>query len=309
MSTLVAPAWARSDRIATLRQQLPAEVRTPPLWWAPNGSRVLCENLQITGSYKIRAAFTVLQSFGGGKGMALSSSGNFAIAFAYAGHCLGIPISVVMMHKSSSFKAALAEKWGARIVRCGDHIEDRIATLKRLRDEEGWTMVDHLEDPLVIAGHATLGHDLADACAPDQVLVPVSTAGLAAGVALAVKQRYPHCRVIGVQSQGSDAAAQSFRARRSVTLDRIETECDALTANRPGGLPLSVCLDWLDDIITVEETFIRKAVLELLQQAHLLVEPGGAVGYAALLQGLAPASSVVVLSGGNLDLTRLQAWA
>lgn len=318
------PVWADISEIARVRASLPAEIRLPPLVpgpeGGPSGTWLLCENLQITGSYKIRAAFAVCHRYlaagSPGPGIAVSSSGNFAIAFAFAGRALGIPVSIVMMNKSSPFKAERAAAYGARIVRCGDHTEERLSTLRQLRDEEGWWMLDHLEDPGVVAGHATLGLDLChfwkklSPSAPSQVLVPVSTAGLASGVALAVKQFYPECRVVGVQSEGSDAAAQSFRSGKMVVRDRVETECDALTANRTGALTLSLALDWLDDIVTVSEEAILHAVVALLEDSHLLVEPGGAVGFAALVSGiLTPsAGTVVVLSGGNLDLNRLDAW-
>ena len=120
---------------------------------------------------------------------------------------------------------------------------------------------------------------------------------------MAVKQSCPECRIVGVQSQQSDAATRSYAARKVVTREDIRTDCDALTANRPGELPLSLMLDWVDEMVTVSEETVKKAVQRLCLDARLVVEPGGAVGLAALLEGKveAGAGTVVVLSGGNVE--------
>jgi threonine dehydratase len=165
----------------------------------------------------------------------------------------------------------------------------------------------------VIQAHATLGLDLVDAClnqnlTPDQILVPVSTAGLLAGLSVAVKQQFPNAKVIGLQSSNSQAAAASFQARQVVQLEQTQTICDALTANRPGSLPLSICLEWVDQIETVDDTDTRASVLELLQQEHLLVEPGAAISHAYLKRSISKNKSILVLSGGNLDINLLGDW-
>jgi threonine dehydratase len=318
----VLPEWLLMPKLRELRASLPSQIQFPclkPSAYSPN-LYLLCENLQVSGSYKVRAACHLVQTWQKHhqsqhpRGVALASSGNFASAIAWAGRQLGVPTGVVMMEKSSAFKANKASSLGAELFRCGNHTNDRIATLQGLA-KDGWWCVDHMESQEVIQAHATLGLDLVDGClsqnlVPNRVLVPVSTAGLLAGVAAAVKQQFPNTKVIGLQSSTSQAAVQSFRARQVVQLEQTQTICDALTANRPGRLPMEICWDWVDQLETVDDELTQQSVLELLQQEHLLVEPGAAIGHAYLKlhHQATDSNDVLVLSGGNLDPQLLSRW-
>lgn len=294
----------------------PAVVRTPLLRAEPLSEAtgveawLKAESLQVTGSYKARAAFTVLDRLPPemrARGAALSSSGNFAQALAYMGRLLGVPTALVMPRHTSPLKVARTRAYGGEVVFC-DAFENRWSTLARLEQERGMRAINHFEDADVIAGHGTLGLEMLEQMPePDAILVPVSSGGLIAGVAAAVKALRPAARIIGVQPEGSSAVHASRAAGRVVTIPEAHTICDALTARRPGELTFAHVQAYVDDLVLVGDSAVKEAMAFLLEQARLVVEPGGAVAVAALLSGRVRLSGRVValLSGGNVDLDRL----
>jgi threonine dehydratase len=305
------------NEIEAARRQLPPEVVRTPLLPCPalagaGPVHLKAENLQVTGSYKARAAFTVLNSLDAEarrRGAVLSSSGNFAAAFAFMGRLLGIPTAVVMMQRTSPYKVERTRRLGAEVHFCDDRWDAREELLQQLETERGLTVIHHYEDPRVIAGHGTIGLEVMDDC-PDAelVLVPVSSGGLLAGVAAAVKGRRPEARVVGVQPEGADAMARSLEAGRVVSIPEARTMCDALVATRPGELPFQHAQRYVESVLRVSEVEVARAVQFLVTEAKLVAEPGGAVTTAALLSGRlrAPAGPTVVLvSGGNLAPERL----
>ncbi|GBC77886.1 L-threonine ammonia-lyase [bacterium HR08] len=299
--------------IERARAELPPYIRRTPLLRSEELSAALghpiwlkCENLQITGSYKARAAFTLLHRLGEDArrhGVALTSSGNFATAFAYMGRRLGVPTVLVMMRKTSPFKAEQVARLGGEIVWCEDRFEARFETLRRLEAERGLIAINHLEDPTVVIGHGTIGLEILEQL-PEvpTVLVPISTGGLIAGIALAVKERHPQASVIGVQPEGSKATYLSFKAGAIVSIPETRTICDALTATRPGTLMFSLIQRYVDDIVLVADEAVAEAVAWLAREEKLVVEPSGAVGIAALRSGqVTPhGPTVALLSGGNI---------
>ncbi len=305
-----APAWGTLQHIEAARQALPAEVIAPPLRKL-DGVGLMCENLQVTGAYKVRAVCHLmnLRAQGlGEKGLALASSGNFAVALAWAGRYYGVPVTAVMMRRSHPWKVARVQAWGGRVVFSGDSTEERTAALHALKDQ-GIHIVDHLTDPQVLVGHATLGLDLAPA-RPRQVIIPASTGGLLVATSLALKQIDPLIRIVGVQPKGANALVDSLKNGELRRLDTVVTECDALTANRPGDLPWELAQQWVDDMVEVSEQAVRDTVRYLVEEARLVVEPGGAAGLAAYRSGQIPEldNTWVVLSGGNIAPERLAEW-
>ncbi len=310
----------RLEEIRAAAAALPPQVRrTPvlPLLEELQGGGSLhakCENLQQTGSYKLRAAFTVLSRLSPqqrSRGAALSSSGNFAAAFAYAGQALGIPTTVVMMRKTQPNKVQRTRDLGAEVVLCEDRFEARFETLRALEAERGLVAIDHMENRDVLSGHGTVGLEIVEAM-PDVevVLVPVSTAGLLAGVAAAVKALRPQAQVFGVQPAGNDSTWRSLQAGRPVSTPEARTICDALTSTRPGSLPFAHVRALVSGIELVQETEIVEAVRYLADSQKLVVEPGGAVGVAAFLlsdrmRHLWSRRTCVLLSGGNIATERL----
>lgn len=270
-----------------------------PVWFKP-------ENLQVTGSYKARAAFTMLNRLPAEqqrRGAAISSSGNFAGAWAYMGRLLGIPVSVVMTEATSPFKVERTRRYGAEVVLCPDDFDARWKTLFGLEAERGIRAINTFEDADVIAGHGTIGLELVEQL-PDveTVIVPVSSGGLIAGIATAVKALRPGARVIGVQPEGSKAATLSFQRGEVTRIPEVRTVCDALVAARPGELPFRHLRQSVDEMATVPDAAVKQAVRWLVERAKLVVEAGGAVGVAALLAGRVAArgKTVVLLSGGNI---------
>lgn len=310
------PSFLGLEQISVCRDRIGSVLRHPKLVPLPlddcvSAKRIWAfdEFLQVSGSYKVRAALHLVHCWQEQyrhrypAGVALSSSGNFAAALAWAGQQAQVPTAVVMMTKSSGFKARKAEDWGARVVRCGDHLDERLQTLANL-EQEGYWCVNHLDSPEVLTAHATLGLDLSGLLKPGQpvrVIVPVSTAGLLAAVAACLFQSNPGSEVWGCQSSTSNAAQLSFEAGQMVSVFAPTTVCDALTSNRPGRLPLDLCLAYCQGIVSAPD----QQILAAQQQLHALglaVEPGAAVPMAVLDR--LPASSldiVLVLTGGNFS--------
>jgi threonine dehydratase len=301
------------EAIERARAALPAEmVRTPLIrseeLTATAGGEVFfkLENLQVTGSYKARAAFTILNNLPPEqkqRGAALSSSGNFASAFAYMGRLLGIPTAVVMMNKTSPLKVAKSRRYGAEIVLCGDNFEERWRVLDQLQAERGLAAINTFESEDVVAGHGTLGLEILDDLPEvDTVLIPVSSGGLIAGVATALKERRPGVRVIGVQPEGSCAVTESVKRGEPVRIPEVKTICDALIAQVPGRLPFAHIQRYVDDMVLVTDDDVKRAIVWLVENAKQVVEAGGSVCAAALLTGKAKAQgrTVCLLSGGNI---------
>ncbi|GAB4229817.1 MAG: bifunctional threonine ammonia-lyase/L-serine ammonia-lyase TdcB [Acidobacteriota bacterium] len=286
-------------------------VETTPMLRARSvpGLFLKAENLQVTGSFKVRPAFAQFFALGPEerrRGVVTSSSGNFAIAAAYVARMVGVSCTVVMMPSASRKKRERAEALGARIVLCGDSYESRQKTVQELVAKEGLTAVHPFDAPEAILGNGTLGWEIVEQVQDlRRIVVPVSGGGLLAGIATAVRQLCPRVELWGVQAAGSNAAVLSWEAKRRVSIPRANTIADGLTVTCPGERTFPILLALVDGILQVEETAVRSAVTRLLDEEKLVVEPAGAVPVAAVLEGLVPAErTVCVLSGGNLDWTR-----
>jgi threonine dehydratase len=265
-----------------------------------------CENLQVTGAYKIRAACNMLHALteeARARGVVLTSSGNFAQAFAYAGRELDTPICVVMLDNTSAFKVAATQALGAEVYFCGDDALARQPTVEQLAKERGMSAIDTWEERPIIPGHGTIGLEiLAQLPDVEQVLVPVSSGGVAAGVATAIKLERPHVRVIGVQPERANAAYVSRAAGEPTAIDYWDSIADGLSARRPGEFPFAHLQTYLDDMVLISEADIGRAFKILLERGKLLAEPAGAVAAAGFLSDRVDNSkkTVAALTGGNL---------
>lgn len=273
---------------------------------------VKAEVLQRTGSFKARGALNHVLQMGAearSRGVVTVSAGNHAAALAWASGAAGVPCTVVMPASASPAKAAAARGYGARVVLHGT-VFDAFQRARELQDSEGLAFVHPFDDPRVIAGQGTVGLEIAqDAPEPGTVLVPVGGGGLVAGVAAALKGIDPAWRVIGVEPQGASAMVRSLEAGHPVRLERVDTVADGLAAPMAGELPFLHVREQVSRVVTVSDEAIRQAVALLLANAKLLVEPAGAAGVAALLEGKValdgPGPVIAILCGGNLDLSRL----
>ena len=267
---------------------------------------IKCENLQVTGAYKIRAAFTMLDRLTAeqkSKGVVLTSSGNFAQGFAYAGRLMNVPIAVVMLRKTSPYKVDATRDHGAEVIYCDDALA-RQPMVNEIAKERGMTAIDTWEEYWITAGHASLGIEIAeDADGLEQVLVPVSSGGIAAGVSCAIKHMRPDVKVIGVQPEHANAAYVSHQKGEPTTIDYWDSIADGLSARRPGERPFAHLQEYLDDIVLVSEADIGRAFEVLLTRTKMLGEAAGVVASAAFLADKVDTSlkTVAALTGGNLS--------
>jgi threonine dehydratase len=301
--TPLAPVLHVEDRSA--EEDTPPARSSPPLLVKP-------ESLQPTGAFKLRGAYnaiTVSRDAGQDRGVVTHSSGNHAQAVAYAARALGLPAVLVMPNNAPGVKADACRRLGAEIVFVEPTMEARIGTAERLAEAHGFELIPPYDDARVIAGQGTIGLEiLADAPEVDVVLVPVGGGGLISGIATAVKSLRPAAKVIGVEPELAADARDSLRAGIPMAWTAAQTArtaADALRAQQVGDLTFAHISEYVDDVVTVSEEEIRRAMGWLARHARLVAEPAGAVATAAFLfrRGLLPAGSsyVAVLSGGNVD--------
>ena len=273
------------------------------------------ENLQKTGSFKIRGAankILALPREEGAKGIITASSGNHGQAVAYAARMCGYRATVVMPEGGSRVKADSIEEYGAELLRCGSTSEERISYAKQLCAERMSVYVPPYDDPLVMAGQGTVGleimDDLDDIAA---VLVPTGGCGLIAGIATAVKELNPSVAVLGVEPEGSNSTGISCRVGKRTALDTIKTIADGIRTTIPGELTFPVVQRYVDGMLTVTDEDILRAQYLILERCKILAEPTGAVSAAAILCGALPEKFkgrrvVAVVSGGNVSMEQLR---
>jgi threonine dehydratase len=270
------------------------------------------ENLQRTGSFKLRGALAKIAALGEacGAGVVTASAGNHAQAVAYAARARGVACTVFMPEPAPIAKLQAARDLGADVQLVGESVDEALEAAKAFATENSVAFVHPFDDPDVVAGQATLGVELLEQV-PDlaRVIVPVGGGGLVSGIAIAVKSARPDVQVVGVQVESCAPFPASLEAGRPVGVRSALTIADGIAVKRPGELTLALIERWVDDIVLVSEDETAEAMVFLLERAKLVVEGAGAVGVAALLGdriGRPPAgTTVAVLSGGNVDAALL----
>jgi threonine dehydratase len=266
------------------------------------------ENLQRTGSFKLRGALAKIAALGEdcAGGVVTASAGNHAQAVAYASRARGVACTVFMPEPAPIAKVAAARDLGADVQLVGETVDEALEAAGAYASENAVAFVHPFNDPDVVAGQATLGIELLDQT-PDlaRVIVPVGGGGLVSGIAIAVKSARPEVQVVGVQVESCAPFPASLEAGRPVGVRSALTIADGIAVKRPGELTLSLIERWVDDIVLVSEDETAEAMVFLLERAKLVVEGAGAVGVAALLGDRLPrgpaGTTVAVLSGGNVD--------
>jgi len=269
--------------------------------------------LQRTGSFKFRGAFNKLSSIPVNAregGVVAFSSGNHAQGVAAAAQILNMRATIVMPADAPLSKRERTKAFGAEVVLYDRDREDREAIARDIAAKRGATLVPPYDDPKVIAGQGTVGREIAEdmaalGLAPDIVVAPVSGGGLVAGVATAIKARFPKAMLMSAEPEAFDDHARSLRAgKREPHKAEGRTICDALMASIPGEITFAINSRLLSRGVTASDSDVGIAVGFAFRELKLVVEPGGAVGLAALLSGQIDARGknvVIVLSGGNVD--------
>ena len=266
-----------------------------------------CENLQRAGSFKVRGAFVRIARLSDeerARGVVAASAGNHAQGVALAARLHGCEATVFMPVGAPLPKVAATRGYGAQVQLAGETVEQTLAAAQEHARQSGAVFIHPFDHPDVIAGQGTVALEILEQC-PDvaTIVVPVGGGGLIAGIAAAAKARRPGIRVIGVQAATAAAFPPSLRAGHPVALPSYHTVADGIAVGRPGDLTFAHVSELVDEIVTVTEEDLARALLMVLERLKLVVEPAGAAAVAALLSGAATshAPTVAVLSGGNID--------
>jgi len=275
-----------------------------------------CENLQRTGSYKIRGAYNRMAKLSAEereRGVVAASAGNHAQGVAFAARELGIHATIFMPVGVAIPKFQATRDYGADVVLSGSIVDETLRAAADFAAETGAVLIPPFDHPDVVAGQGTLGLEILDDV-PDAatIVVPIGGGGLISGVASAVKQRAAaegrEIRVIGVQAANAAAYPPSLDAGEPTEIALVATIADGIAVSKPGALNFQIIRDVVDEVVTVSEDDIARALLVLLERAKLVVEPAGAAAVAAILAGKVPAigPTVAILSGGNIDPLLMQ---
>ena len=287
---------------ARLRSYLPI---TPMHHAERFGVMLKLENLQRTGSYKVRGALNAMlaaRERGDSRPVICASAGNHAQGVAWAAYRLGVPAITVMPHGAPENKIAGVAHWGATVRQHGDSYDEAYAFARELAEQNGYRFLSAFDDPDVIAGQGTLGIELAPH-APDVVIVPIGGGGLASGVALALKSQ--GVRVVGAQVEGVDSMARAIRGD-TTAIDPARTLADGVRVKIPGFITRRLCARLLDDVVIVREAELRETLVRLALEENLIAEGAGALALAAGRR-VAGKRKCAVVSGGNIDALALAA--
>ncbi len=268
-----------------------------------------CENLQRTGSFKIRGALNFMTSQPREalkKGVITASAGNHAQGVAFSADLLGVKATIFMPEITPPQKVHSTRDYGAEVVLTGRNFDEACQAALEMQKTSGALFVHPFDDELVMAGQGTIALEILEEL-PDlqNIVVPVGGGGLIAGIAVAIREHAPHVRIIGVESMAAQSMSASFRAGKPSESPVNVTLADGIAVKRPGSKTLPVIRDYVNDIVLVEEEEIAQAIVSLLERTKLLVEGAGAVPLAAVLHNRVPdlsGKTVCLLSGGNIDV-------
>jgi threonine dehydratase len=309
--TVTEAAVVYSDIAAAHERIKPHAVRTPVLSSAAidaaTGARVFfkCENLQNMGAFKFRGAYNALSQLKNPKGVIAFSSGNHAQAVALAARMLGMKAVIVMPADAPKVKLEGTRGYGAEVITFEKGV-DRETLTRRIAEERGLTLIPPFNHPHVVAGQGTAAKELIEETGPlDLLLVPVGGGGLISGCAIAAKHLAPKCRVIGVEPAAGNDVTLSFQQKSIVKIDVPDTIADGARTQAPGDVTFPLILQHVDQMLTVTDEELLRAMFTLWERLKTIVEPTGALAACALFEQKLSASGRrvgVVLSGGNVDL-------
>lgn len=277
----------------------------PNLW-------IKAENLQSTGAFKLRGGYyrlSKLTSEEKQKGVIAASAGNHAQGVAYACQQMGIKGTIVMPKTAPLSKIEATRSYGVNVELQGDTFNDAYEYAKNLQEITGAVFIEPFNDEYVIAGQGTIGLEILDKLDDvDVVLVPVGGGGLISGIACAIKEVKPSCKVYGVQAAGAPSMYESLKQDKIVSLQSVSTMADGIAVKTPGTLTFEMCKKYLDGVVLVSEEEIAASILTLLEKMKMVAEGAGAVAVAAAMfqkVDFENKKCVAVLSGGNIDVNFL----
>ena len=305
------------DKVYKASHVLKEVIRTTDLILAPKINPeakvyLKTENLQVTGSFKVRGAYFKISQLNEqerSKGVIACSAGNHAQGVALAAAKAGIKSLICLPDSAPISKVEATKGYGAEVCLVPGVYDDAYQKALELRDKEGYTFIHPFDDEDVIAGQGTIGLELLEQLPDmDAVVVPIGGGGLCSGVAFAIKSLNPSIKVYGVQAAGAPSMANSLHDGRIERLDSVATLADGIAVKEPGANTFELCQEYVDEIVTVTEDEISCAILSLIEQQKLIAEGAGAVSVAAVMFNKIPVKDkkvVCLVSGGNIDVTIL----
>lgn len=306
------------DRVYKAAGVLKEIIRKTDMIYAPNIRKdakiyLKTENLQVTGSFKVRGAYFKISQLSDEekkRGVIACSAGNHAQGVALAATRSGIKSLICLPDGAPISKVEATKRFGAEVCMVKGVYDDAYNKAIELRDEKGYCFIHPFDDPDVIAGQGTIGLEIMEQLPDaDTVIVPIGGGGLISGVAYTIKQINPNCKVYGVQAQGAPSMEQSVNDGKIETLPKVQTIADGIAVKTPGDITYEMVNNYVDGIFTVSDDEIALAILTLLEQQKLIAEGAGAVPIAAVLAGKIPdiegKKVCCLVSGGNIDVTIL----
>ena len=302
------------DCIKTAHNNIKDVINLTPLIYSPilskkheNNIYIKCENLQLTGAYKIRGALNKIRGLSEEdkiKGVVCSSAGNHAQGVAYASNLLGVNSTIVMPQTTPYLKVQSTIDYGGNVVLHGECYDDSYLKAKELSESLNKTFIHPFDDLNIIYGQGTIALEIFDQLKNvDVIICPIGGGGLISGISLAAKEINPNIKIIGVQAEGANSMELSFKTGRKLDLKNVNTIADGIAVKCPGNLTYNFIKTYVDDIVTVSDKEISEAFLILCEKHKLLAEASGAVSIAALKKlNFKNKNIVSVISGGNIDM-------
>nr|WP_285853672.1 threonine ammonia-lyase [Oceanobacillus luteolus] len=304
------------DDIITAREKMMGTVHQTNLEYSSTFSKLTnneiylkLENLQKTGSFKVRGAFNKVHSLTEEelkRGVIAASAGNHAQGVAFSASAWNIPCTIVMPKGAPISKIQATENYGAKVVLEGETFDDANNYARHLQQETGATFIHAFDDEGVIVGQGTIGLEILEQLPDvDAVVCPIGGGGLIAGIATAIKEINPNVKIYGVQTSAVPSMKRSVAERNPIMVNALPTMADGIAVKKPGDKTFEIVQNYVDDIVLVDEMEIARTMLLLLERNKLLVEGSGAAALASLIYGKLPLENknvVCLVSGGNVDV-------
>lgn len=308
------------NEIKKAKENIKDIINETPLLYSPIFSEMSncsvylkCENLQITGAYKIRGALNKIRSLTNdekSKGVVCSSAGNHAQGVAYASKLLGVKSTIVMPKNTPYLKIQSTKEYGSDVVLYGDCYDDSYLKAKEIEETNSSIFVHPFNDINVIYGQGTIALEILEKLSDvDVIFCPIGGGGLISGISLAIKEFKPNIKIIGVQAEEANAMERSFKKGELIHLNSVNTIADGIAVKSPGKLTFNIIKEYVDDIITVSDKEIAEAFIILAEKHKLLAEASGCVSLAALKKlNLTGKKVVSIISGGNIDMLTISSF-